>query len=89
MPVPSDTTSEFAERQLALLALKSPKERLMLAAQLSDDVFLASRNAICRVHPDLVSEQVDDLFIELHYGRELANAVRAYRKSRICTNNRG
>ncbi|MDX1927144.1 MAG: hypothetical protein SFV81_11535 [Pirellulaceae bacterium] len=84
MPIPSDTPIEVADLQLAFLAQKSPKDRLILAAQLADEVFYASRKAIVRVHPGLTSEEIDDLFIELHYGCELANAVRAYRKMRAC-----
>jgi len=87
MPIPSDTPSEIADLQLAFLAQKSPRDRLILAAQLSDDVFCATRKAIVRVHPGLTNEEVDDLFIELHYGCELANAVRAYRKMRACKQN--
>ncbi len=84
MPIPSDTTSEIASRQLTLLAAKTPSERVMLAARLSSDVIRASKKAIARVHPEFTSEQVNDFFIELHHGRELADAVREYRKTRAC-----
>jgi len=82
MPIPSDTTPEIASRQLALLAQKTPGERLLIAARLSSEVIRASKKAIARVHPEFTSEQIDDLFIELHHGRELADAVREYRKTR-------
>ena len=82
MPIPSDTTPEIAELQLALLAKKTPGERLLMAARLSSEVIRASKKAIARVHPEFTSEQIDDLFIELHHGRELADAVREYRKAR-------
>ncbi len=84
MPIPSDTPQEMADRQLALLALKTPAERVMLAARLSSEVIRASKRAIARVHPEFTKEQVDDYFIELHHGRELADAVRADRKARKC-----
>jgi len=84
MPIPSDTPQEMADRQLALLALKTPAERVMLSARLSNEVIRASKKAIARVHPEFTKEQVDDYFIELHHGRELADAVRAYRKAREC-----
>ncbi len=83
MPIPSDTTQEMTDRQLTLLALKTPAERVMLAARLSSEVIRASKKAIARVHPELNQEQVEDLFIELHHGRELADAVRECRKARI------
>ena len=63
MSFPSDTSQEFANLQLALLAMKSPNERLNIAAQLSDDVYRASRKAIARVHPEFTGEQIDDLFV--------------------------
>ena len=59
----------------------------MLAIRLSSEVIRASKKAISRVHPEFTSEQVEDLFIELHHGRELADAVREYRKVRICRAN--
>jgi len=82
MPIPSDTTPEIADLQLALLTQKSPAERLLMAARLSSEVIRASKKAIARVHPEFTSEQIDDLFIELHHGRGLADAVREYRKTR-------
>jgi hypothetical protein len=87
MTIPSDTSPEIADRQLALLAQKTPAERVMLAVRLSSEVIRASKKAITRVHPELNSEQVNDLFIELHHGRELADAVRVYRKTRACKTN--
>jgi len=84
MSIPSDTSQEMADRHLALLALKTPAERVMLSARLSSEVIRASKKAIARVHPEFTKEQVDDYFIELHHGRELADAVRAYRKARKC-----
>ena len=84
MSIPSDTNQQVVDRQLKLLALKTPAERVMLAVRLSSEVIRASKKAIARVHPELNREQVDDLFIELHHGQELADAVRDYRKKRVC-----
>lgn len=87
MSIPSDTTPDIARRQLALLASKTPNERVMLAARLSSEVMLASKKAIARVNPEFTNEQINDFFIELHHGRELADAVREYRKIRACKTN--
>ena len=80
MSIPSDTPQQVVDQQLKLLALKTPAERVMLAARLSSEVIRASKKAIARVHPELNREQIADLFIELHHGQELADAVRNYRK---------
>lgn len=77
--IPTDTSSESLEVQLAILRSKSPSERMMIAARLSGEMMRASKRAISRVHPDFSSEQIEDAFIELHHGRELAIAVRDYR----------
>ncbi|HXT58346.1 MAG TPA: hypothetical protein VN699_06920 [Pirellulales bacterium] len=78
MPIPVDTSREAEQIQRELLREKSPAERLMLAARLSDEVSQASKRAIARVHPEFTPRQVEHMFIELHYGRELADAVRQY-----------
>lgn len=79
--IPNDTSLEFLEVQLAILRSKSPSERIMIAARLSGEMMRASKRAISRVHPDYSSNQIEDAFIELHHGSELANAVREYRSS--------
>jgi len=78
------TQPEHGWHQIALLALKTPAARGMLSSRLSNEVIRASKKAIARVHPEFTKEQVDDYFIELHHGRELADAVCAYRKARRC-----
>lgn len=78
MPIPNDTSREAEQVQARLLAEKTPAERLMLAARLTQDVIQASKRAIARVHPEFTPRQVEHMFIELHYGRELADAVRKY-----------
>ncbi|HUY89112.1 MAG TPA: hypothetical protein VMV10_10285 [Pirellulales bacterium] len=78
MMIPQDTSVEAEQKQIQLLREKSPAERFMLAARLSQDVIQAAKRAIARVHPEFTPRQVEHLFIELHYGRELADAVRKY-----------
>lgn len=76
MTIPQDTSVAAEQKQIELLREKTPAERFMLAARLSQDVVQASKRAIARVHPEFTPRQVEHLFIELHYGRELADAVR-------------
>lgn len=79
MPIPVDTPHEIEAFQLDLLRRKSPQERLALVERLTSDVIHASKTAIARIHPDYTDLEVGDAFIELHYGAEMAGAVRQYR----------
>ncbi len=78
MPIPNDTSLDIEEKQLQLLREMSPSDRLMMAVRLSSDVIRASKRAIARTHPELTPRQVGHMFVELHYGRELADAVRQH-----------
>jgi hypothetical protein len=49
---------------------------------LSQSAIELSRRAIRRRHPDASEEELGLLFVELHYGRDLADRVRAYLRSR-------
>jgi hypothetical protein len=78
--LPNDTTHHAEQMQMRLLRDKSPSERLGLALRLTSDVIRASKRAISRTHPELTEREVGHRFIELHYGRELAEAVRRYQE---------
>lgn len=78
----SDTTLDADQTQLRLLRDKSPSERLGLALRLSSEMIRASKRAISRVQPDLTDREIGYRFIELHYGRELAEATRRYEDRR-------
>lgn len=82
MSIPSDTSIDIDRVQLDLLRQKSPHERAMIAVRLTDEVRLASRRAIARANPEFTPRQIEYCFIELHYGRELADAVRNYDEAR-------
>jgi hypothetical protein len=77
MPIPSDTPNDVARAQLQLL-----RERAALAVRLSSDVIRACKRAIARAHPELTAREVGHLFVELHYGKALAHAVRQYERTR-------
>ncbi len=74
----SDTAREAAAVQLDLLRSKTPLQRWSLALRLSDQVIRASKRAIARAHPEWTPGQINEYYIELHYGRDLADAVRRY-----------
>ena len=72
----NDTASDAEQVQLRLLHEKSPSERLALALRLTSEVILASKRAISRTCPELTEREVDYRFVELHYGRELAEGMK-------------
>ena len=82
MTIPSDTSIDVERAQLQLLRDMSPADRVALALRLSSDVICASKRAIARTHPELTTRQVEHLFVELHYGKELADALRQHDKAR-------
>jgi hypothetical protein len=82
MTIPSDTSVDVERAQLQVLRDMSPAERVALALRLSSDVMHASKRAIARAHPEFTARQIEHMFIELHYGRELADAVRQHDRTR-------
>ncbi len=77
-----DTSPEAERIQIELLRKASPAKRFSLARSLSQSLIRASRKTIQELHPELSQEELDLLFIELYYGKDLANNVRAYLKRR-------
>ena len=82
MPIPSDTSPEAEAVQLERLRAMTGPERVAQAFWLSSAAIGASKRAIARVHPELSPEEAGDLFIEIHYGKELADAVRQDRSTK-------
>jgi hypothetical protein len=82
MMIPSDTSPDVEQVQLQRLREMAPADRLALALRLSWDVICASKRAIKRTHPEFTTRQVDCLFVELHYGKELADAFRHHIEAR-------
>lgn len=78
MPATSLDTDPDAERvQVALLRTAGLSRRLALALSLTDTVHGLARRAIRRALGSDDETEVRLRFVELHYGRELADAVRS------------
>jgi len=75
---PSDTHPEAERVQVELLRQASVQTRLSLALSLSETAMSLSRRAIRRARPGISEQDVGLAFVELHYGRELAERVREY-----------
>ncbi len=74
----SDTSKEAAEFQIALLQSKTTSHRLGLALTLSESTIALSKRAIRRANPDISEYELRCRFVELHYGKELADSYRKY-----------
>jgi hypothetical protein len=77
-----DTSPEAERVQIELIRKASSAKRFGLARSLSQSFIQASRQTIRRLHPELSQEELDLLFVELHYGKDLADRVRADLKRR-------
>jgi hypothetical protein len=82
LPSPNDTHPDAARVQLELLRRAGVRGRLALAIGLSQAARDAARRAIAKRHPELSREERDIVFVELHYGRELGDRLRAYLQDR-------
>jgi len=74
----SDTSIEAAKLQITLLQSKTTAERLALTFTLSDMTISLSRRAIRRANPSFSKEEINCRFVELHYGKPLADALNQY-----------
>jgi hypothetical protein len=77
IPSRSTDTSADAERvQTALLRDSSIAQRLAICWSLSASVIGAARSALARSLPGASRREIDLRFVEVHYGKDLAAAVR-------------
>ncbi len=75
----SPDTAPQAERvQIELIRESSVSRRISIVRSLSQTVMFLSRRAIQRANPSLSEREVDLAFVELHYGKDLAERLRLY-----------
>jgi len=72
-----DTSPEAERVQIELIRKASPAKLFGLVRSLSRTMIQASRDTIRRLHPDASEEELALIFLELYYGKELADRVRA------------
>ncbi len=70
-----DTSPEAERVQIELIRKASPAKLFGLVRSLSRTMIQASRDNIRRLHPDANEEELALIFLELYYGRELADRV--------------
>ena len=76
--IQSDTSQESADVQIAVLSSMTISQRLALTFELSETVIALSKRAIKRANPDYSEVEVRCQFVELHYGKFLADEFRNY-----------
>ena len=77
-----DTSLEMERVQIELIRKAPPAKIFGLVRSMSKTLILASRENIRKLHPDASEEELTLIFVELYYGKELANLVRTQMKKR-------
>ncbi len=72
----SDTSAEAERVQIELLRQATVTQRLNMALEMSDFAFGLALRAIARADAALSGDAVKLRFVELHYGADLAKAIR-------------
>lgn len=72
----SDTHPDAEAVQLELLRKASVAQRASMMRSLTRTAVASSRRAIVRARPDLSEQELGLVFVELNYGRDLADRVR-------------
>ena len=71
-----DTSPEMERVQIELIRKASPAKLFGLVRSMSQIMMQASRENIRRLHPDANKEELTLIFVELYYGKKLADLVR-------------
>ena len=79
----SDTSKAAEVFQVQMLKRAGTARRVDLVRNLSETMIQLSRRAIARRHPRLSSEEVNLVFVELSYGRDLAERVERYMQGAV------
>jgi hypothetical protein len=77
-----DTSPEMERVQIELIRKASPAKLFGLVRSMSQTMMQASRENIRRLHPDANKEELTLIYIELYYGKDLANLVRTQMEKR-------
>lgn len=75
---PQDTHPKTARVLYDLLSKATPSRRLELGLALCDEALDVAQQAIARAHPELSALEQQLFFVQVTYGKELAERVRAY-----------
>lgn len=73
-----DTDPKTEAVLISLLRKATPAQKMSKVRSLTQTLIQLSKRAIARANKDIDAQEVDLLFVELHYGKELARRLRAY-----------
>jgi hypothetical protein len=73
-----DTSPEAERVQIELLRKATVAQRVSLAFSLTESALKQVQRAIRKAHPNASEEELRLIFVEVHYGKELADRLRAY-----------
>jgi len=74
----TDTNPEAERVLISLLRKLNTTQKLEQVQSFSSCIIKLSKRAISRANPDLNEDEKNILFVEYHYGVELANRLRKY-----------
>ena len=78
----NDTKPAAVQVQIELMRAAGIEGRSALAGRLSTSAFQQTRRNLREAHPDATPRELDLMFVEAYYGRELAERVRVYLEAR-------
>lgn len=78
----SDTNPKVEKKLIELIQQQSISQRLSRAVYLTSVTLNLSKRAIARANPKKSKPELDLLFVEYHYGIELANRLKNYIQNR-------
>lgn len=73
-----DTSIYMEAALIRLVRQASPAEKMSQVRSLSQTVMQLSKRAIARRNKDYNEQEVNLMFVSLHYGKELAERLRNY-----------
>ena len=79
----SDTRPDAERVQIDLVRQLSGAQKISQSLSLSSLAIGLSRRAIARANPDLSQHEVDMLWVEYTYGKDLAERLREYLKEAV------
>jgi hypothetical protein len=73
-----DTHPEIERIQIELIRKASPAKLFGIVRSLSQSMIQASRRNIRELHPKATEEELAFIFVELYYGKELAQRMQQH-----------
>jgi len=78
-----DTNPDVERVLISLLRKLSTEEKLKQTLNFSSSIINLSKRAIARANPELSEDERNLLFVEYHYGAELANKLRSFQEQNV------